>query len=81
MHTAKTFSLEIWYDREGVGVRPGRVLGPAGAAALDEHVVLSGERDRAERNDEEQVRHVRLDALAVQEVALLRAANELTTQI
>ena len=72
----KNFSLEIWYDREGIGVRPGCVLGPAGAAALDEHVVLSGEGDRAERDDEEQVRHVRLHALAVQEVALLRAANE-----
>ena len=70
------FSLEVWYDGERVWVRPGGVLGPAGAAALDEDVVLAGEGDGAERDDEEQVRHVRLHALAVQEIALLRAANE-----
>ena len=68
-------SLEVWYDGERVRVRPGGVLGPAGAAALDEDVVLAGEGDGAERDDEEEVRHVRLHALAVQQVALLRAAE------
>ena len=69
-------SLEVWYDGEGVWICPGGVLGPAGAAALDEDVVLAGEGDGAERDDQEEVRHVRLHALAVQEIALLRAANE-----
>ena len=69
------FSLEVWYDGERVRVRPGGVFRPAGAAALDENVVLTGEGDRAERDDEKEVRHVRLHALAVQEIALLRAAS------
>ena len=72
----RKISLEVRYDGEGVRVGPRGVLGPAGAAALDEHVVLAGEGDGAERDDEEQVGHVRLHALAVQEIALLRAANE-----
>ena len=73
-HTA--LSLEVWYDGEGVRVRPGGVLWPAGAAALDEDVVLAGEGDGAERDDQEEVRHVRLHALPVQQVALLRAEAE-----
>ena len=74
LHTV--LSLEVWYDGEGVRVCPGGVLWPAGAAALDEDVVLAGEGDGAERDDQEEVRHVRLHALAVQEIALLRAADE-----
>ena len=61
--------------RVGVSARGG-VFGSAGAARLHEDVVLAGEGDGAERDDEEQVRHVRLHALAVQQVALLGAANE-----
>ena len=72
----KKLSLEVRYDGERVRVGPRGVLGPAGAAALDEDVVLAGEGDGAERDDEEEVRHVRLHALAVQQVALLRAAIE-----
>ena len=52
------------------------VVGRALPAVAKEDVVLAGEGDGAERDDEEEVRHVRLHALAVQEIALLRAANE-----
>lgn len=46
----------------------------ADAPALHEHVVLAGERDRAQGNDEEQIRNVRLGALATHHFAFGRLA-------
>ena len=56
--------------------RARRVLRLADAAALDEHVVLPGERHRAQRDHQEQVGHVGLRALAVDDVALLGPATD-----
>ena len=49
------------------------VFGPTDAAGLDQHVILPGERHRAERDHQEQVGRVRLHTLAVKDVTLLRS--------
>ena len=73
---ARSCRSELWYDGERVRVVLGvGVPGPAGAAALHQHVVLAGEGDGAQGDHQEQVGHVRLHALAVQQVALGLAAG------
>lgn len=56
-------------------VRGHGVLGPAHAAALHQHVVLAGQRDRAQRDHQEQVRDVRLRALSAHHVAFRTLAH------
>lgn len=52
------------------------VLGLAHATALDEDVILAGQRHRSQRNHQEQVRDVRLGAFTPDHIALVRPAIE-----
>ena len=60
--------------RVGVSARGG-VFGSAGAARLHEDVVLAGEGDGAQGDDQEEVRDEGLDTLALQHLALAAVAR------
>lgn len=63
--------------RRRVGGRTRRISRLANATAFHQHVILTGQGYRTERNHQKQVRYVGLRALAVNHVAFLR--SETTT--